>query len=478
MRHSIDTTSGMTDSYLSFANSSLGSSMTRLLGLPRPVILERFKAHQPTIEGDVLVGAAPGAELLPAMLQAFCSMKAHTLSHHSLPSWTAMANRAGLLTGPWGVAGQPGSRVKALVFDATGLCNAQQTDVLYQFFHDAVRQVSSCGRVVVLGRPPELLAEAQQVIVQRALEGFIRALAKEVKRGITVQLIYVSPGAEDRLEGPLRFFLSPRSAYVSAQVIRLSATVTGQAACIWDMPLAGKKLLVTGASRGIGASIAETLARDGAQVVCLDVPSASPALQDIAARLKGTALPMDITDPQTPQQLVELALADGGWDGVVHNAGITRDKTIANMPQASWQSVIQVNLLAQEAIHQALMNGQAFRANARMVCVSSISGIAGNMGQTNYAFSKAGVIGLVHSHAKTLAATGMAINAVAPGFIETPMTAAMPWVIREAGRRMNSLGQGGQPVDVAETIAWLLSSASTGVHGEVIRVCGQSWLGA
>jgi 3-oxoacyl-[acyl-carrier protein] reductase len=106
-----------------------------------------------------------------------------------------------------------------------------------------------------------------------------------------------------------------------------------------------------------------------------------------------------------------------------------------------------------------------------------MSGIAGNFGQTNYAMSKAGVIGMVQSTAKELE-NGMTINAVAPGFIETQMTAAIPFTIREAGRRMNSMSQGGQPVDVAETIAFFASPASSGINGNVVRVCGQSLLGA
>ena len=112
------------------------------------------------------------------------------------------------------------------------------------------------------------------------------------------------------------------------------------------------------------------------------------------------------------------------------------------------------------------------------MCVSSISGIAGNMGQTNYALSKAGVVGMVQSNAPAFARKGITINAVAPGFIETAMTAAIPFAIREAGRRMNSMSQGGLPVDVAEAIGWFASPASAGITGNVVRVCGQSIMGA
>jgi 3-oxoacyl-[acyl-carrier protein] reductase len=383
------------------------------------------------------------------------------------------------MSGRWGVEDKPGEKVKALVFDATGMTDTSQSDSLYQFFHDAARSVLPCGRVIVLGRPPEHCANPRQATVQRALEGLTRALAKELKRAITVQLVYVAEGAEANLESTLRFFLSPRCAYVSAQVVRVTGLAQcGPAELDWSKPLAGKKVLVTGASRGIGAAIAEVMARDGASVVCLDVPQAQDGLNEVAQRLGGTALVLDIGAPNAPQKLVDAALADGGWDVVVHNAGITRDKTIANMKDHFWQAVVNVNLTTQEQINEVLVNAGALKQGGRIVCVSSISGIAGNLGQTNYAFSKAGVIGMVQSTAPHLAQRRITINAVAPGFIETQMTAAVPFAIREAGRRMNSMGQGGQPVDVAETIAWFASPASGGLNGNVVRVCGQSLIGA
>jgi 3-oxoacyl-[acyl-carrier protein] reductase len=143
-----------------------------------------------------------------------------------------------------------------------------------------------------------------------------------------------------------------------------------------------------------------------------------------------------------------------------------------------WDMVVNVNLSAQERINQALVESGVLRTGGRIVCVSSISGIAGNLGQTNYALSKAGVVGMVQSMAPHLARLGITINAVAPGFIETAMTAAVPFAIREAGRRMNSMSQGGQPEDVAQAIAWFASPASAGVTGNVVRVCGQSIMGA
>jgi 3-oxoacyl-[acyl-carrier protein] reductase len=219
------------------------------------------------------------------------------------------------------------------------------------------------------------------------------------------------------------------------------------------------------------------LAAQGAHVIGIDIPSATDALDATLRQIGGTALALDIAAPETPAQIA-AALDELGVDVFVHNAGITKDKTIAKMTEAAWRSVIDINLSAQERIDDALLEAGTLRDGGRIVCVSSISGIAGNMGQTNYAASKAGVIGRVQGMAPYLAARRITINAVAPGFIETQMTAKMPLALREAGRRMNSMSQGGQPADVAQTIAWLAHPGSAGVTGQVVRVCGQSLIGA
>ena len=336
----------------------------------------------------------------------------------------------------------------------------------------------------MLGTPPEAAKSPAEAVAQRALEGFVRAVGKEIGRGATVQLVYVEPGAEDQVAGTLRFFLSPRSAFVSGQVVRIGR---GDGAGLpddfdWEQPLAGKVALVTGASRGIGAAIASTLARDGAHVVGLDVPALEDDLKAVAAGIGGSALALDITAADAPRAIAAyLKKEHRGVDVVVHNAGITRDRTLGRMDAERWNAVIGVNLSAIERVTDALLAGGSravLSRGGRVVCVSSISGIAGNAGQTNYATSKAGVIGVVDAYAPELARRGATINAVAPGFIETQMTVKVPLPIREAGRRMSSLSQGGLPVDVAEAIAWFASPASAGVNGNVVRVCGQSLLGA
>ena len=215
----------MTDSYLNFANSALGGKLADALGLPKPITLERYVAGQPVIQGSVLLGGGGEPQLLSALATAFQSMGVQTLAHAQLPQWIPLANQAGLMTGRWGADGKPGEKVKALVFDATGLTDSSQSDALYQFFHDAARSVLPCGRVVILGRPPEGCATARQATIQRALEGLSRSLAKELKKAIAVQLVYVATGAEGGIESTLRFLLSPRSAYVSGQVIRIGTPV-------------------------------------------------------------------------------------------------------------------------------------------------------------------------------------------------------------------------------------------------------------
>ncbi|HCJ6511239.1 TPA: 3-oxoacyl-ACP reductase [Acinetobacter baumannii] len=463
----------MTDQYQAFTQSPIGKFVVKNLGLPSPVVLERFESAQPVVKGAVLVGAAPSSVLSGAIAQVLSNIHADSYVGNNV-ALQQEAAKVGLNLRPFN-AGDKESKFKAVVFDASGIQNSEQLNELYKFFNPIARQVATSGRVIVIGTTPETAKTVKQAIAQRALEGFIKSVGKEFKKGITAQVVYVDEGAAANLESTLRFLLSPRSAYVSGQVIRVSKADVVDVD--WAKPLAGKTALVTGASRGIGEAIAHVLARDGAHVICLDVPQQQADLDRVAADIGGSTLAIDITAADAGEKIKAAAAKQGGLDIIVHNAGITRDKTLANMKPELWDLVININLSAAERVNDYLLENDGLNANGRIVCVSSISGIAGNLGQTNYATSKAGVIGLVKFTAPILK-NGITINAVAPGFIETQMTAAIPFAIREAGRRMNSMQQGGLPVDVAETIAWFASTASTGVNGNVVRVCGQSLLGA
>ncbi|MDE3320217.1 3-oxoacyl-ACP reductase [Acinetobacter baumannii] len=463
----------MTDQYQAFTQSPIGKFVVKNLGLPSPVVLERFESAQPVVKGAVLVGAAPSSVLSGAIAQVLSNIHADSYVGNNV-ALQQEAAKVGLNLRPFN-AGDKESKFKAVVFDASGIQNSEQLNELYKFFNPIARQVATSGRVIVIGTTPETAKTVKQAIAQRALEGFIKSVGKEFKKGITAQVVYVDEGAAANLQSTLRFLLSPRSAYVSGQVIRVSKADVVDVD--WAKPLAGKTALVTGASRGIGEAIAHVLARDGAHVICLDVPQQQADLDRVAADIGGSTLAIDITAADAGEKIKAAAAKQGGLDIIVHNAGITRDKTLANMKPELWDLVININLSAAERVNDYLLENDGLNANGRIVCVSSISGIAGNLGQTNYAASKAGVIGLVKFTAPILK-NGITINAVAPGFIETQMTAAIPFAIREAGRRMNSMQQGGLPVDVAETIAWFASTASTGVNGNVVRVCGQSLLGA
>jgi 3-oxoacyl-[acyl-carrier protein] reductase len=421
----------MADRYQQFADSPPGRFMVRRLGLPQPTPLQRGPAF---VDGPALVGG--GGRLVDPVRRVLtaCGL--------------AQADDA--------------ESYGALVFDASAIERTGDLRAAYEFFHPAIRSLAPSGRLILLG--------SGDGVAQRALEGFVRSAAKEVRHGATANLVHAAPDAD--IEATLRFLLSGRSAYVSGQVFRVGAA-PADALESWERPLTGKVAAVTGASRGIGAAIAEVLARDGAHVVCIDVPAQGEDLAAVANRLGGSSLQLDITADRAPG-----VLADRDFDIFVHNAGITRDKTLARMSEDQWDSVLAVNLESIERINAALLEGDALGAGGRIVCVSSVSGIAGNRGQVNYATSKAGVIGVVETLAPAMAKRRSTINAVAPGFIETQMTAAMPLATREAGRRMNSLAQGGLPVDVAETVAWMASPGSAGVNGNVVRVCGQSLIGA
>jgi 3-oxoacyl-[acyl-carrier protein] reductase len=447
------------DLFSQVVNSGPGSFLAKQLGVPQPEKLRRYRAGDLPLAGSLLIGGE-GRVLEP--------LRAALDSDYDVVG----ANLGGRWADSFG----------GLVFDATGITTPAGLTALHEFFTPLLRNLGHSGRVVVVGTTPDEAKSTDERIAQRALEGFTRSLGKELQRGGTVALVYLSPDAKPAATGAestLRFILSAKSAYVDGQVFYVGAADSTPPAD-WDRPLDGKVGIVTGAARGIGATIAEVFARDGARVVAIDVESAAEALAETATRIGGTALTLDVTVDDAVDRITEH-LRDhynGRADILVNNAGITRDKLLANMDDARWNSVLAVNLLAPQRLTEGLVDNGSIGDGGRVIGLSSMAGIAGNRGQTNYAATKAGMIGLTQALAPQLAEKGVTINAVAPGFIETQMTAAIPLATREVGRRLNSLYQGGQPVDVAETIAYFASPASNAVTGNVIRVCGQAMLGA
>ncbi|BCJ36578.1 3-oxoacyl-ACP reductase [Actinocatenispora thailandica] len=494
----------MVDRYQRFTSAGPGRAIARRLGLPRPAVLPRRDPQRPAeVPGPIVLGggespvatagggpdsgAAGSAATEPGSAAGSAATEAGAGSAAGDGTDRPAASGAGELADAVRVA-LAGTGVEfvasaehpaALVYDASAITDATALGGLREFLGPRVRSLRTGGRILILGRPPAEAPDVASHLARRALTGFVRSLGKEVGRGATVSLLRVAAGAESSMGSTLRFLLSPRSAYVSGQVVDVGPAPAGGTVDA-ERPLAGRTALVTGAAQGIGAAIAETLAADGATVVCLDVPAQGEALAAVANRVGGSSLHLDITAPTAPRELVAyLTQRYDGVDIVVHNAGVLRDRTLAKMTASEWDTVLSVNLLAPQRLTAALLEDPAaLRPGARIVCLSSLNGIAGAAGQTNYATSKAGVIGLVEAYAAVLARRGGTINAVAPGFIETRMTAGMPLAVREVGRRANSLAQGGLPVDVAEAVSWLAAPDSGGITGQTIRVCGQSLLGA
>jgi 3-oxoacyl-[acyl-carrier protein] reductase len=362
-----------------------------------------------------------------------------------------------------------GARPWAIVVDASAVTDVASLRFLWEGVSPRLGGLARSGRVVVLGRPPEAAADASARAARRAVDGYVRSLARELGRsGATANLVIVPEGAEDRLHGALHFLLSPKSAYVSGQPWVLSAELPASFAAV--RPLDGKRALVTGAARGIGEATARALAREGAHVVVHDHPSAKEAVEDLARELGGAPLLADLATREGR----DVVVGAGPIDVLVQNAGVTRDKTLGRMSAEHWDLVLAVNL---DAVLD-LAARVPVRDGGAMVCLSSIGGLGGNVGQTNYAATKAGVVGLVEALAPAWRARGVTVAGVAPGFIETRMTAEIPVVTREFARRLANVSQGGLPGDIAEVVTFLASPSGRALTGRVLRVCGGNLLGA
>jgi 3-oxoacyl-[acyl-carrier protein] reductase len=476
----------MSDFLLELAKNPQARKIIGSLGLPiaLPEELARAKGswEERPLEGqNVVVYSARSGELLPLIAQTVLPAGADIYSaDNHIDAYKSAAEAYARKVDSVSVDSPPEDlRVHALIVDATGFESPEDLRGLYDFLHPWARTAGKSGRILVLGRPADH-ADAITVATRSALEGFVRSLAKEVgRKGVTANLVSIERGAEERASGVLRFLLSPHSAFVTGQPIRVTKTARPNRSPGVTASLKGKVALVTGAARGIGEATATRLAEEGAHVICADHPSQDAAVSQVARKLGGSVLLLDVGAPDAADTLVKtIKEQHGGVDVVVHNAGVTRDKTLGKMKPELWDLTLGVNLAAPATLTRALLDAGLLRDEGRVVCLSSVAGIAGNAGQTNYAASKAGLIGFVRTLADEVAPKGITVNAIAPGFIETQMTAAMPAAIREVARRLSALGQGGQPVDVAEAITFLSLPWADGITGSVLRVCGGAFIGA
>ncbi|MHB1065031.1 MAG: 3-oxoacyl-ACP reductase, partial [Georgenia sp.] len=466
--------------YLDLVSGGLPATVAKKLGLPRPVRLRR------TDPASVDVPLAPGPVLV--LSDAASTADADAVSA-GLLAWDLDVRRDTRLPEHqrWG----------GVVVVLTALDHPDALAAPALQLGSVLRSLAPGGRVVTLSRPgpaagqdwPGSAAVGQDwstgaavAAARQGVDGFLRSLAKELRAGATGNGLVLAEGVDvgaPSVRGGLRFLLSARSAFVDGQLLTVG-TDGGTDPADWTRPLVGAVAVVTGAARGIGAEVARVLARDGAQVLGVDVAAAGEGLAAVMNEVHGTALQLDITVDDAAERILAVARERyGHLDVVVHNAGILRDKLLANMTSERFEGLLAVNIAAPLRMNETFAAPGVLGGGVapRIISLASTSGIAGNRGQTNYGAAKAGIIGMTRALAGPVGRAGGTVNAVAPGFIETDMTASIPPVARELSRRTSSLQQGGRPVDVAEAIAFLASPQAGGINGQVLRVCGQLLVG-
>ncbi len=378
-------------------------------------------------------------------------------------------------------------RPGALVVDATGVREIAQLELLRQVLRPVMKGLEKSGRVIILATERRAVDGLEAKAVAQAIDGIIRTVGKELRGGSTSNLVFVRADTEPAdLASTLSFLLEGRSAFVSGQAWRVGP---GQGRprrlATSDRPFAGRIVVVTGARprhrRGHRPHVRPRRRDRGRR----RHPAAGDALAQVANEVRGSALQLDITAPDAGARIADHVASVHGPDAriwaIVHNAGITRDKMLANLDEKVWASVLDVNLAAEMRINEVLLDHDrpgALAEDGRIVGIASTSGWAGNKGQTNYAASKAGVMGLVWAMRDELADSRVTTNGVAPGFIETEMTGKIPFVQREMFRRTNSLSAG-RPAGRRRRDHRLppATPPPAGVDGQVIRVCGQNLIG-
>ena len=441
---------------------SLTNKLFSLLGFAEPITLNRLNEVTPQLDSVLLLSTSDQVNSI--IQQTLTQLPVNTIFSYEHVSEQS---------------------IDALIIDASNYIGESSYQSLYLIVQTSLKFLTHNARVLLIGNSPSVSQSAEQNAFSQALIGFCKSLAKEVgRKGCTANIIQISKETDPKcnnpsaaLVGPTNFFLSAKSAFVSGQMLSINCQ-NGLIPNTSQDRDKQKIAVVTGAAQGIGAAIACKLSSEGYLVIGVDIEPMKKQLINTMEDLKGELFILDVSAKNAGEQLAELAVKHDGFDLFVHNAGVTRDKTLAKMPTHFWQQTLDINLLSVMRINKVLINEKSINNSGSIVCLSSMNGIAGQGGQTNYACSKAGIIGYVNSISSDLATMSITINAIAPGFIETKMTEQMPFFTREMGRRMSALGQGGLPIDVAETVSFLGDTSSYGISGQTLRVCGLNIIGA
>lgn len=238
--------------------------------------------------------------------------------------------------------------------------------------------------------------------------------------------------------------------------------------------LSGKIALVTGASRGIGAAIADTLAAAGAKVIgTATSESGAAAIGERLAQWDGEGRALNSAEPETIENLIaDIEKEFGKLDILVNNAGITRDNLLMRMKEEEWDDIMQVNLKSVFRASKAVLRGMMKQRAGRIINITSVVGVMGNAGQTNYAAAKAGLIGFSKSMAREVGSRGITVNCVAPGFIDTDMTRALPEETRKTFEAQTALGKFGEAQDIADAVLFLASEQAKYITGQTLHVNG------
>jgi 3-oxoacyl-[acyl-carrier protein] reductase len=242
--------------------------------------------------------------------------------------------------------------------------------------------------------------------------------------------------------------------------------------------LNGEIALVTGATRGIGAAIADRLSRDGARVIgTATTPEGAARIGERMAALGGRGAVLDVVNPDSVAAvLADIEAKEGAIGILCNNAGITRDTLLLRMKEEDWDAVIDTNLASVFRLSKAVLRGMMKARKGRIVSITSVVGLTGNPGQANYAAAKAGIIGFTKSLAREVGSRGITVNAIAPGFIDTDMTKALPEAQRTSLNAQIPLGRLGQPADIAAAVAFLCSADGAYITGETLHVNGGMYM--